>query len=297
PLLTPSEVQTLTEWNRTEKDYPRNKTLFELFEEQVQRTPQAEALICGERRLSYRELYTYAMRVASSLQRIGVGSGALVGICLERSWEMVAAILGTLRAGGAYVPMDPAYPRERLAFMLQDAKVQVLLTQQKQRAALPRGHTGVVRIEDALAGDARQESWAVSGPRQTPAIEGHGTRETSCSPLAYVIYTSGSTGQPKGVALEHRSAVAFVHWAAGVFSGEELNGVLASTSICFDLSIFEMFVPLSLGGKIILVENALALPKAPAANEVRMINTVPSAIRELLRAKAVPPSVQVVNLA
>src|SRR5262249_50402456 len=117
------------------------------------------------------------------------------------------------------------------------------------------------------------------------------------SDLAYVIYTSGSTGKPKGVAIEHRNAVAFISWARRVFTDEGLSGVLAATSICFDLSIFEMFVTLSWGGKVILAENAMALPSLPAAQEVKLINTVPSAIRELLRVKGIPPSVRVVNLA
>src|SRR5204863_2651256 len=109
--------------------------------------------------------------------------------------------------------------------------------------------------------------------------------------------TSGSTGKPKGVALEHRNAVAFIYWARDVFSREELAGVLASTSICFDLSVFEMFVPLSWGGTVILAENALALPGLLAAKEVTLVNTVPSALRELVRVKGVPANVRVVNLA
>src|SRR5207248_5372054 len=115
--------------------------------------------------------------------------------------------------------------------------------------------------------------------------------------LTYVIYTSGSTGQPKGVAIEHHSPVTFVHWARTLFSPEELSGVLASTSICFDLSVFEIFVPLSTGGKVILAENALQLAKLPAAGEVTLINTVPSAVAALIRSRAIPPSAKTGNLA
>src|SRR5206468_12357903 len=115
--------------------------------------------------------------------------------------------------------------------------------------------------------------------------------------LAYVLFTSGSTGRPKGVALEHRSAATFIHWAQSVFTPQELEGVLFSTSICFDLSVFEMFVPLSVGGKLILAHNALYLSTLPAKNEVTLINTVPSAIAELVRMNGVPASVKTVNLA
>jgi len=285
PILGREEERLLLEvWTDTRKEYPKEKTLVGLFEEQVARAPSAEALICGKTRLTYGELYARSKIISRRLQSMGVGRETLVGICLDRSWEMVAAILGTLQAGGAYVPMDPAYPKDRLAFMLEDAKVHVLLTQKEVLAALPETKSLVLCVEelDWQAAETRDES-SFTIPK--------------ASDLAYVIYTSGSTGKPKGVALEHRNAVALVCWAREVFSSEELSGVLASTSICFDLSVFEMFVPLSWGGKVIVAENALALPGLAAAKEVRMINTVPSAIRQLLRIKGVPESVQVVNLA
>src|SRR5437868_5668956 len=197
---------------------------------------------------------------------------------------MIASIFGTLLAGGAYVPIDPAYPKDRIAFIIADARPKVLLTQRKLIADLPRTEANIFCVED-VDWQQVEELSALELPRVQPEA------------LAYIIYTSGSTGQPKGVGLEHRNAVALVSWAREVFTEEELNGVLASTSICFDLSIFEMFVPLSCGGKIILVENALGLATCQTAREVRLINTVPSAIRELLRLKAVPDSVKVVNLA
>jgi len=281
-IMAPAEENLLlNEWNRTERDYPREKTLIQLFEEQVARTPSAEALICGSKRLTYRELCERARQVAQNLQALGVGNQSLVGICLERSEDMVAGILGTLRAGGAYVPLDPAYPSARLAFTAQDAGLRVVLTRRKLRDILPVTNIPVLCIEDLQPLHDRGGLTSSSGP----------------SDLAYVLYTSGSTGQPKGVALEHRSAVAFVSWAREVFQPDEMAGVLACTSICFDLSVFEMFVPLSWGGKVILADNALALPALPAANEVTLVNTVPSAIRELLRIKGVPSSVRVINLA
>ena len=202
-----------------------------------------------------------------------------MGICAERSVEMVVAILGVLKAGGAYLPMDPAYPAERLAFMLEDAKVTVLLTQTGMERAWPQ-NTRVLQL-DALG----LESESIDNPPPVSQPEN----------LAYVIYTSGSTGQPKGVALEHRSLNAFAHWAKERYSAEELDGVLAGTSICFDLSVFELLVPVCWGGKVILARNVLELPEI--REPVRLLNTVPSAATELVRLKAIPPSVQVVNLA
>jgi amino acid adenylation domain-containing protein/FkbH-like protein len=279
----------LVDWNNTRKEYPREKTLFQLFEEQALRTPRAEALVCGNTRLTYSQLLARAHAVALRLRTLGICGESLVGICLDRCWEMVAGILGTLKAGGAYVPLDPAYPKERIAFMLNDAKAGVLLTQRKQLSALPATDARSIYLDEF--------DWECSSPNSLQHTESQRQNGSHQSPLAYVIYTSGSTGMPKGVAIEHRNAVAFVSWAKDVFTSEELSGVLASTSICFDLSVFEMFVPLCLGGKVILADNALALPTLPAAREVTLINTVPSAIRELLRLKGVPESVQVVNLA
>jgi amino acid adenylation domain-containing protein/FkbH-like protein len=281
-ILTPAESDLLlVEWNRTARDYPREKTLIQLFEEQAARTPAAEALVCGAKRFTYRELSKRAARVAKHLRALGVGNQSLVGICLERSEDMVAGILGTLQAGGAYVPLDPAYPKARLSFIVQDAGLRVLLTRRNLRRVLPVDQTPILCVEDLIEGDEQAVPARVSGPAE----------------LAYVFYTSGSTGQPKGVALEHRGAVAFVSWAKDVFSPDEISGVLASTSICFDLSVFDLFVPLCWGGKVILADNALALPGLPAANEVTLINTVPSAMSELLRINGVPASVRVVNLA
>jgi len=272
-------------WNRTDAPYPRDLCIHDLFAAQVARTPGAEAVLHEGAALTYAQLDARANRIARRLRRLGVGPEARVGICLERGSELVAAMLGVLKAGGAYVPLDPAYPAERLAFTLLDAGVAALVTQDTLRGLLPvPAEVHVVSVD----GDAREiAAESARAPRS-----GAGPRN-----LAYLIYTSGSTGVPKAVAIEHGSVVALLSWAAGVFTGEELGGVLASTSICFDLSVFEIFLPLSLGGRAIVVENALAVATSVHAGEVRLVNTVPSAIAALLANGGIPASVKTVNLA
>ena len=285
PLLTKQERhQLLVEWNDNRTGYPKDQCIHQLFEAQVSRTPDAVALISGERRLTYRELNQRANQLANYLRTLGVGPELLVGICVERSVEMFIGLLGILKAGGAYVPLDPAYPKERLTLMLEDSQASVVLTQQKFAADLAEDVAQVICL------DKDRKRIAQEGDENPVSL-------TTGNNLAYVIYTSGSTGKPKGVAIEHRNTVSFLYWATSVFTPKHLMGVLASTSVCFDLSVYEIFAPLSCGGKVILVENVLHLPTLPAAGEVTLINTVPSAITELLRIKGVPPSVLTVNLA
>ncbi|AGY58063.1 non-ribosomal peptide synthetase [Gloeobacter kilaueensis] len=278
PLLTEQEKQLFSQWNDTERDYPRHLCIHQLFEQQVERTPEAVALVWGKEKLSYRELNHRANQLAHHLQSLGVGAEVLVGICLERSPKLVVSLLAVLKAGGAYVPLDPNYPAERLAFMIQD--VEVLVSEPATADRLPA--TGAKRV--LLDGTNTLAEW----PRVNP------TSSAGSENLAYVIYTSGSTGKPKGVAIAHRSAVALIYWAREVFSDADLAGVLASTSICFDLSVFELFVPLSWGGSVILAANALDLPELEG---VSLVNTVPSAMAELVRSNGVPASVRTVNLA
>ncbi len=180
--------------------------------------------------------------------------------------------------------MDAAYPPERLHYILADAETQVVLAT-SQTADRLEGYTGrVINLDERLD---------LPGPEQS-RLRG----ANACpSNLAYIIYTSGSSGRPKGVAIEHRSTVEFIRWARGVYSDAELAGVLASTSICFDLSVFEIFVPLSYGGRVILVPNALALPELDASTGVTLVNTVPSAMAELIRLEGLPRTARTVNLA
>jgi amino acid adenylation domain-containing protein len=207
-----------------------------------------------------------------------------VAIYMRRSVEMVIGMLAVHKAGGAYVPIDPSYPKQRRQFMLEDSRAIVVLTQGGLNYEDLSQLAQIVDVDSCRSEvDQESERGLENG------IDG--------STLAYVIYTSGSTGVPKGVGIQHQSAVSFLRWAGEYFSAEELAGVLASTSICFDLSVYELFGPLSYGGKVILAENALQLPDLVAIEEVTLINTVPSAMAALSRMPSFPPSVTTVNLA
>jgi amino acid adenylation domain-containing protein len=258
-----------------------DRCIHRLFERQASRTPAVTAVIFDEQRITYGELNARANRVAHYLRGSGVGPETLVGICSNRTPEMLIGMLGILKAGGAYVALDPAYPAVRLAFMIEDAAMPVLLTQQDLLDTLPVTDAKLICLD---------RDWG-SVPDTNPD-----TAVTENN-LAYVLYTSGSTGRPKGVAIEHHSVVVFLDWAHSVFPQGELRGTLAGTSICFDLSVFEIFVPLTCGGTVILAENAVALPTLPARGEVTLINTVPSAMTALVDVGGVPDGVRVVNLA
>ena len=283
PLMTKAELdRILVEWNNTKIDYPTNKCLHQLFEAQVEKIPDAVAVVFEEEKLTYSQLNSKANQLAHYLQKLGVGPEVLVGICVERSLLMIVGMLGILKAGGAYVPLDPNYPSERLGYTLEDAAAKVLLTSESVLDSLPE-YQGKIVCLDTIEETISNESIENPASKVTPEN------------LAYAIYTSGSTGKPKGVAIEHHSPVAFCYWASQVFTVKELAAVFASTSICFDLSVFEIFVTLSQGGQVILAENALALPNIKS--EITLINTVPSAITELSRINVIPDSVKVINLA
>ncbi len=274
----------LVEFNRTAVDYPEGLRLHDFVARQAEKTPEAIGLVCDNQRLSYRELNTRANQLAHYLIKRGAGPEVIIGIHLERSPDMLVAVLGTLKSGGAYVPLDPNYPKERVHHILEDARAPLVITQRSIANDLPKFAGQRICLDSDWPVISRE-------PMVNPVV--------SVVPenLAYVLFTSGSTGRPKGVAIEHRSAARFVQWAQEVFSPQELDGVLMSTSICFDLSVFEMFVPLSSGGKVILCDNALHLPTIAAREEVTLVNTVPSAMAELLRMGGVPDSVKTVNLA
>jgi amino acid adenylation domain-containing protein len=296
PLLAPAERRQVIEtWNATERAFPRDLLLHQLFETQAARTPDAEALVVGELRLTYGELNRRANRLAHRLRASGVRPEERVGICLRRSERMLVSLLAVLKAGGAYLPLDPAYPRERLAFLLEDSAARVVIgeaaTAPRLAAEAEEKDVRWFSLDDLVADIDDEASEENPAPVAAPGN------------LAYLIYTSGSTGRPKAVAVEHRSAVGLMHWARASFSPAELACVLAATSIGFDVSVFEIFVPLSWGGRLVLAENLLAWPALPAAREVRMICAVPSVVAELVHAGRFPEGpagsdgVRTVNLA
>ncbi len=290
PLLTEPERQQLIEWNTVPAPTRGGATLIERFAAQAQRTPAAEAIVDGHERISYSELAHKTWEMSERLTRMGVGPEVRVGVFLPRTADMVAALLGVLAAGGAYVPLDPRQPAVRLRWTLEDAGASVLISEPEMLARLAEGGDwqGETLLVDVVssAGLPSLGDW-----------EGGAGRGAGGEGLAYVIYTSGSTGRPKGVAIEHRSAAAMLDWGAERFSAEELSGVLAATSIAFDLSVFEIFLPLTTGGRVILARDALELTSLPAAAEVTLVNTVPSAMTEILRLGGLPASVRTVNLA
>jgi amino acid adenylation domain-containing protein len=197
---------------------------------------------------------------------------------------MIAGILSILKAGGAYLPLDPAYPKDYVNGVLEEAQAPLILTNAKLLRELPKTGARVVCVD---------QGWGLVGEKK----QCNPTARTHANNLAYVIFTSGSTGRPKGVAVEHHSVVNLIYWAKEVFGLPEKEGILASSSICFDLSVFELFFPLSWGGQVILIANVLCLSALPAANEVTFLNTVPSAIAEIVSVGGIPASAHTINLA
>jgi amino acid adenylation domain-containing protein len=260
------------------------RCIHELFEEQTERSPMAIAVVFEEERLTYSSLNGRANQVAHHLRGLGVGPETLVGLCLDRSPEMIAGMLGILKAGGAYLPLDPTWPEARLSFMLKDTGTRIILTRDQFISCLPNNQARIVSLDRDAEAIGNQS-------KDTPISEIH----PDC--LAYVIYTSGSTGKPKGVAITNRSVCALLYWAKDTFEAKDRTGVLASTSVCFDLSVFELFLPLCTGGRVILARDALHLRDLTAAMDVTLVNIVPSVAAELLRTCTVPDSVRVFNLA
>ncbi|HEY4387293.1 MAG TPA: amino acid adenylation domain-containing protein, partial [Ktedonobacteraceae bacterium] len=233
--------QVLVEWNTTTTDYPKDKCIHQLFEEQVERTPEAIALVFADEQLSYRELNRRANQLAHYLRGLGVGPEVLVGICVERSVEMVVGLLGILKAGGAYLPLDPAYPPERLSSMLKDAAVGVLLTQKQLVTELPE-HSAKVVCLDA--------DWAIIGKEH----EENPVSGALTDSLAYVIYTSGSTGKPKGTVLVHQGLVNYLTWCTKAYAVADGCGAPVHSSIGFDAIITSLFSPLLAGKSIVLIK-------------------------------------------
>ncbi|HEX8363539.1 MAG TPA: amino acid adenylation domain-containing protein, partial [Longimicrobium sp.] len=265
--------QVLRAFNATAAEYPRHACMHELFEAHAERTPGATALVCGARELTYDELNARANRLAHHLRALGVGPDSRVAICLDRGAEMVVALLATLKAGGAYVPLDPAYPADRLRYMLEDSRPRAVLTQ--------AAHAALFVDVDAPVLDVRAPIWD-SCPETNPEREG-----LSPENLAYIIYTSGSTGLPKGVMLEHRGVVNLLCSMGETVGIAPADRVLALTTIAFDISVLEIFLPLVSGASVVMVDRATAadpdlLAAAVAAHAPTVMQATPATWRMLL---------------
>lgn len=239
-LLTPAmRHKLLVDWNNTRAEYPQDKCIHHLFEEQVRLTPDAIAIVFEGKQLTYQDLNAKANQLAHYLQTLGVKPEILVGICVERSLEMIIGLLGILKAGGAYVPLDPAYPKERLAFMLEDSSVPVLITQQKLVEKLPRHSAHIVYL------DSNWEEISFHSQENSSS-------EVNPENLVYVIYTSGSTGKPKGVLIEHSSLVNYITNVITEYQIEKSDCILQFSSISFDVSAEEIYTSLVSGAKLVL---------------------------------------------
>lgn len=245
PLLSQTERdQQLVGWNETRSDFPLDTCVHRLFEAQVARTPEAIAAEFQGEQLTYRELNGRANQLAHYLRKQGVGPEVLVGICVERRLEMLVSMLGVLKAGGGYVPLDPKYPRERTAFMIADAGLSLVLTQQSLTTDLPAGNARLLCIDQAEATFAQEST-------KNPATE------VAPKNLAYLIYTSGSTGNPKGVMIEHRALAHFTRVAAAEYSINPGDRVLQFASLSFDLSVEEIYPALTRGATVVLRTDAM----------------------------------------
>ncbi|MDR9897010.1 amino acid adenylation domain-containing protein [Aetokthonos hydrillicola Thurmond2011] len=280
PLISTFERhQLLVEWNDTLVDYPQSHCIHQLFEAQVESTPDAVAVIFENEQLTYRELNTRANHLAHYLQTLGVKPEVLVGIFVERSIHMVVGLLGILKAGGAYVPLDPEYPQERLAFILEDATVSVLLTQQHLVAKLPEHKAHLVYL------DSEAQEFAQTSELPNPC-------GVEPSNLAYVIYTSGSTGKPKGAMNTHQGVCNRLLWMQDTYKLSSGDRVLQKTPFSFDVSVWEFFLPLLAGACLVVAKpeghkDIAYLVEIITQQQITTIHFVPSMLQVFLEDESV----------
>lgn len=280
PLLTPAELeQTLVTWNTTQRTYPRTGCIHTLIEEQAARTPDHIALTYEDTHLTYAELNMRANQVAHYLQMQGIHPDMMVGICMERSLELVIGLLGILKVGAAYVPLDPEYPGDRIAYMMQDAQVSVLLLQERLVGRVPAYCGRCIALDTAWAEIANMPTDA---PTSTVALDN----------LAYVIYTSGSTGKPKGVMNSHRGLCNRLLWMQEQYMLTEADRVLQKTPFSFDVSVWEFFWPLLIGARLVLCRpsghrDPQYLIDLIKTQEISTLHFVPAMLQVFLQAPGV----------
>jgi amino acid adenylation domain-containing protein len=271
PLLSKQEQkQLLVDWNQTQADYPKDTCIHQLFEAQVERTPDAIAVVFEEQSLTYTELNHRANQLAYYLRTLGVGAEVLVGISLERSLEMIIGLLAILKAGGAYLPLAPDYPIERLQFMLEDSQVSFLITQRSLLAVLPPSQANVICLDEI-------EEQVSQYPQDNLQSE------LTSSNLANVIYTSGSTGKPKGVMVEHRGLVNLASSQIQSFAVNHNSRVLQFASFSFDACISEILMTFGSGATLYLAQKDALLPGQPlierlVKNGITHVTLPPSAL-------------------
>nr|CAC01604.1 peptide synthetase [Anabaena sp. 90] len=289
PLLTAVEQQQLLiEWNDTQVDYPQDKCIHQLFEEQCLRTPDAVAVVFENQQLTYHELNCRANQLAHYLQSLGVGADVLVGLCVERSLEMIVGLLAILKAGGAYVPLDPDYPQERLNLILEDAQVSVLLIQQHLVEKLQQHQAHIVCLDsdgEKIAQNSNSNPLNIATP----------------SNLAYVIYTSGSTGKPKGVLVNHSHVVRLFAATDSWYNFNSQDVWTMFHSYAFDFSVWEVWGALLYGGRLVVV--GYLVTRSPKSfyellcqEKVTILNQTPSAFRQLIPAEQSIATVGDLNL-
>ncbi len=254
PLLTaPEQQQLLTDWHEPAVAYPQDRCIHHLFETQVATTPEAIAVVFAGKTVTYRELDRQANQLAHYLQSLGVKPEVAVGLCVERSLDLIVGLLGILKAGAAYIPLDPAYPPERLAFMLEDSQISTLVTQQDLLTIIPTHAAQIVCLDrDSLSERPCQRSIVATQPQDLPHSE------VTPDNLIYTIYTSGSTGKPKGVQITHANVVNFLTGMQQHLQLTERDRLLAVTSLSFDIAGLEIFLPLSLGACVVFASREIA---------------------------------------
>ncbi|HEY0836160.1 MAG TPA: amino acid adenylation domain-containing protein, partial [Azospirillum sp.] len=265
PLTVAERRRLVEEWNDTRADYPAHLRVDHLVERQARATPDAVAVLCGDARMTYAELEARSDALAAHLRRAGVRPDQPVAVCVERSLDMVVALLGIAKSGAAWLPLDPRFPADRLAYMLEDSRAALVLT---QSAFLP-----AVRAMATAAGPGRITALALDAPLDTPLEAGADPATEPADPdhLAYVIYTSGSTGLPKGVMVPHRALTNFLCSMAtqpGMTAGERL---LAVTTYCFDIAVLELFLPLVTGGCCCICPTEAVNDAAALRDEIRRL--------------------------
>ncbi|MCY7421230.1 MAG: amino acid adenylation domain-containing protein [Chitinophagaceae bacterium] len=283
-ILGDEELKTLSSFANASQAPLAEANMTSLFDHQALQTPGAIALIHDDSSITYQKLHERSNQVANYLLSLKLAPETLIPVCIERGIEMVIGILGILKAGAAYVPIDPAYPADRIQYMLTDTSATFVFSNVSGKKYLPStGNFQIIELDDPTLFE--------SFPSTVAAIQIHPNQ------LAYVIYTSGSTGKPKGVLIEHRNASAFLNWCQQEFSPDAFEMVYACTSICFDLSIFELFYPLRIGKPIRIVENGLHIAKYLPFDKKVFLNTVPTVIENLLNEKVSLQNVTVINMA